>query len=98
MWIYSKQMQFLHSFILLQDMWLFKNAMRQNEIHSMLIYADDNAAYPNYESHIINISRVYHSHYPPQHILVSLNGPVAELLWIPGVCLAVTAAGIGLAR
>ena len=51
MWIYSKQMR------------LFNNTMRRKEIHSMLIYADDNAAYPNYESHIINISRVYHSHF-----------------------------------
>ena len=46
-------------------MWLINNAMRQNEIHSMLIYGNDNAANintPNYESHMINISRAFHLH------------------------------------
>ena len=77
-------------------MWLFNNAMRQKEIHSILIYGKHQ--FSNYESHIINISRDFHLHYSPQHILVSLNGQVAELLWALGVFLAVTTAGINLSR
>ena len=57
-------------------MWLFNNDMRQKEI-----YGNDNAARtstPNYESHIINISPVFHLHYSPQYMQVSLNRPAAE--------------------
>ena len=54
--------------------------MLQKEIHLMHIYGKDSAIStntPNYKSHKINISHVFHSQ---QCILVSLNGPVAELL------------------
>ena len=54
--------------------------------------------YPNYESHIINISHVFHLHYSSQHIPVSLNGPVAALSWVPGAFLAVTTTSISLSR
>ena len=37
-------MQFFHSIIVLQEMWLLNNAMHQNEIHFMLIYGNNNAA------------------------------------------------------
>ena len=35
---------YFQSIILLQEMWLYKNAMHQKRIHSMLIYGNDNAA------------------------------------------------------
>ena len=54
--------------------------------------------YPNYESHKINISRVFHLHYSPQHVHVSLNKSVAELLWVPGVVLAVRTTGVSLSH
>ena len=54
--------------------------------------------YPNYESHIIHIWRVFNLHCSPQHIPASLHGPVAELLWVPGVFLVITNAGIRLPR
>ena len=44
MWIFFKQLQFFHSAVLLQEMWLFNNAMCQKEINLMHIYGNDNAA------------------------------------------------------
>ena len=45
--MFSKGLQFFHSIILLQEMWLFNNAMLQKEIHSMHIYGKDNTASTN---------------------------------------------------
>ena len=102
MWIFSKWLQFFHWMILPQEMWLFNNAMRQKENHLMHIYGKDNAASTSTQimkfKHIIKISGVFHLYYSPQHIPVSLNGRVAELLWEPGVFLAVTTTGISLSR
>ena len=38
--------------------------MHQKEIHTMLIYGNDNRThqYPNYDSYKVNISRVSHLH------------------------------------
>ena len=42
--LHWQRMHFFCSIILLQEMWLFNNNMRQKEIHSILIYGNDNAA------------------------------------------------------
>ena len=97
--------------ILLQEIWLFNSAMLQKGIHSMNIHsmhcydkATPQAPMPPITkvTKSINISRIFHLHYSPQRNPVSLNGhghgPVAELLWVPGVCLVDMTTGIGLTR
>ena len=100
MWIFSKKLQFFHLVSLLQEMWLFNNSMHQKEIHWMHILWQRQRRKHQYpklrKSH--NISRDFHLHYSPQHVPVSLNGQVAELLCVPGVFLAVTTTGISLSR
>ena len=82
MWIYSKRMLLFHSIMLLHEMCLFNNAMR-------------------FDAHLGHWQRrkhQFHLHKLPQHIPVSLNGPVAELLWVTSIFLAGTTSCIRLSR
>ena len=76
---------FFHSVVMLQVMWLFNNGIcqKRNSFDAHL----QQPPVPKLRSAFDLL---------PQHVPVSLNGPVAELLWVTGVFPAVTTAGISL--
>ena len=93
--VYSKRMQLFYSISLFQQRWSFSSVMHQTKINSMVISANNNAASTSTQISKVtqSISRV-----SSISLTVVLNGHTAELLWVPGVFLAVITAGINLSR
>ena len=75
MLIYSKrEKHFFHSIVLLQEMWLFNNAMRQKEIYSMLIYGKENAANISMELNQCQKSRhVNNGQFKSKHVILKIT-------------------------
>ena len=68
--------------------------MHQTKIHSMGTAASTSSQILKVTKSISRVSFPWQS----QVIHLSLNGHIAELLWVPGVCLAVTTAGTNLSH